>query len=75
MQASIHGDKTIIEAHEKVVAAAVREAEKLAQARTTRQGKSVTQNTNNLCRRYFSPRNVRAALDPDLQYPRFCHEH
>nr|WP_323808946.1 relaxase domain-containing protein [Klebsiella variicola] len=42
MQALIHGDKTIIEAHEKAVAAAVREAEKLAQARTTRQGKSVT---------------------------------
>ncbi|MCP5967262.1 relaxase domain-containing protein, partial [Klebsiella pneumoniae] len=38
MQALIHGDKTIIEAHEKAVAAAVREAEKLAQARTTRQG-------------------------------------
>lgn len=37
MQALIHGDKTIIEAHEKAVAAAVREAEKLAQARTTRQ--------------------------------------
>ncbi|SPW50920.1 Uncharacterised protein [Escherichia coli] len=28
MQALIHGDKTIIEAHEKAVAAAVREAEK-----------------------------------------------
>ncbi len=38
MQALIHGDKTIIEAHEKAVAAAVREAEKLAQARTTRRG-------------------------------------
>ncbi len=29
MQALIHNDKTIIEAHEKAVAAAVREAEKL----------------------------------------------
>lgn len=65
MQALIHGDKTIIEAHEKAVAAAVREAEKLAQARTTRQGKSVTQNTNNLVVATFRHETSRA-LDPDL---------
>ncbi|WP_343243438.1 relaxase domain-containing protein [Xanthomonas hortorum] len=35
MQALVHGDRRIVEAHERAVAAAVREAEHLAMARST----------------------------------------
>ena len=65
MQALIHGDKSIIEAHEKAVAAAVREAEKLAQARTTTNGRTQTQNTGNLVVATFRHETSRA-LDPEL---------
>ena len=65
MQALIHGDKAIIAAHEKAVAAAVQEAEKLAQARTTHAGKTITQNTGNLVVASFRHETSRA-LDPEL---------
>lgn len=65
MQALIHGDKTIIAAHEKAVAAAIQEAEKLAQARTTHAGKTITQNTGNLVVASFRHETSRA-FDPEL---------
>lgn len=65
MQALIHGDKAIIEAHEKAVTAAINEAEKLAQARTTTAGKALTQNTGNLVVASFRHETSRA-MDPEL---------
>ncbi|ECB6713978.1 conjugative relaxase [Salmonella enterica subsp. enterica serovar Hvittingfoss] len=65
MQALIHGDKAIIAAHEKAVAAAIREAETLAQARTTHAGKTITNNTGNLVVASFRHETSRA-LDPEL---------
>lgn len=48
MQALIHGDERIIQAHEKAVAAAVAEAEKFAAARVTKDGKTSVEMTGNL---------------------------
>jgi len=65
MQALIHGDKSIIEAHDKAVAAAIREAEKYAQARETKKQVTRTENTGNLVVATFRHETSRA-LDPDL---------
>lgn len=48
MQALIHGDKAIIEAHDRAVAAAIKRAETLAQARSKINGKTRVENTGNL---------------------------
>ncbi|UXN02104.1 relaxase domain-containing protein (plasmid) [Xanthomonas hortorum pv. pelargonii] len=60
LQALVHGDRRIVEAHERAVAAAVREAEHLAMARST--------NNKNQRRTYgktggseVSPRNLPCA--------------
>lgn len=62
MQALIHGDKAIIAAHESGCRCRP-EAEKLAQARTTHAGKTITQNTGNLVVASFRHETSRA-LDP-----------
>jgi conjugative relaxase-like TrwC/TraI family protein len=65
LQALVHGDASIIEAHDKAVAAAIREAERLSQARITVNKKTGTENTNNLVVAKFRHETSRA-LDPDL---------
>lgn len=65
LQALVHGDQRIVEAHDKAVSAAIREAERLSMARTTVNGKTTTEHTNNLVVAKFRHETSRA-LDPDL---------
>jgi len=65
LQALVHGDASIIDAHDKAVAAAIREAERLAQARITVNKKTGTENTHKLVVAKFRHETSRA-LDPDL---------
>lgn len=65
LQALVHGDQAIVAAHDKAVAAAVREAEMLAMARTTENKKTSIENTNSLVVAKFRHETSRA-LDPDL---------
>lgn len=65
LQALVHGDQRIIEAHDRAVSAAIREAERLAMARTTVKGKTSAEHTNSLVVAKFRHETSRA-LDPDL---------
>ena len=65
LQALVHGDHRIVQAHDKAVAAAIKEAERLALARTTIHKKTSVENTHNLVVAKFRHETSRA-LDPDL---------
>lgn len=65
LQALVHGDHRIIQAHDKAVQAAVQEAEKLALVRSTKDGKTGMQHTNNLTVATFRHETSRAK-DPEL---------
>ena len=65
LQALVHGDQRIIAAHDRAVAAAVREAEKLAMARKTENKKTSIERTDNLVVAKFRHETSRE-LDPDL---------
>ncbi|SAL79647.1 MobF family relaxase [Caballeronia telluris] len=65
LQALVHGDEKIIAAHDKAVAAAVREAEMLAAARYTAKGKTSVERTNKLVVATFRHETSRE-VDPDL---------
>ncbi|WP_193061078.1 MobF family relaxase [Halomonas sp. 3A7M] len=65
LQALVHGDHRIIQAHDKAVQAAVQEAEKLALVRSTQNGKTATLHSNNLTVATFRHETSRAK-DPDL---------
>ncbi|MEN9199259.1 MobF family relaxase [Xanthomonas euvesicatoria] len=65
LQALVHGDHRIVEAHERAVAAAVREAESLAMARSTANKKTSVEHTGKLVVAKFRHETSRA-LDPDL---------
>lgn len=65
LQALVHGDKRIVEAHDAAVAAAVKEAESLAMARSTVAGKTSLEHTNNLTVASFRHETSRE-LDPQL---------
>ncbi|MEC3886192.1 MULTISPECIES: MobF family relaxase [Xanthomonas] len=65
LQALVHGDRRIVEAHERAVAAAVREAEHLAMARSTNNKKTSVEHTGKLVVAKFRHETSRA-LDPDL---------
>ena len=65
LQALVHGDQSIVAAHDKAVAAAIKEAEMLAQARSTVNKKTSIENTGNLVVAKFRHETSRA-LDPDL---------
>ncbi|HCF5666986.1 TPA: conjugative relaxase [Pseudomonas aeruginosa] len=65
LQALVHGDARIIEAHDRAVTAAIREAEQLAMARHTENKKTALEHTNNLVVAKFRHETSRA-LDPDL---------
>ncbi|CAO1670486.1 MobF family relaxase [Salinicola sp. NYA28a] len=65
LQALVHGDQRIIDAHDKAVAAAVKEAEGLAMARSTTQGKTSIEETGNLAVAAFRHETSRE-LDPQL---------
>ena len=65
LQALVHGDQAIIDAHEKAVAAALKEAEGYVQARETKNGNTRTMNTGNLVAATFRHETSRA-LDPEL---------
>jgi len=65
LQALVHGDEKIIAAHDKAVAAAVREAEMLAAARYTVNGKTSIERTGKLVVATFRHETSRE-VDPDL---------
>jgi conjugative relaxase-like TrwC/TraI family protein len=65
LQALVHGDGKIIAAHDKAVAAAVREAEMLAAARYTVNGKTSIERTDKLVVATFRHETSRE-VDPDL---------
>ncbi len=65
LQALVHGDERIIAAHDKAVAAAVREAEMLAAARHTTKGKTAIERTDKLVVATFRHETSRE-VDPDL---------
>jgi len=65
LQALVSGDKRIIEAHDNAVQAAMKEAERLAQARSTVNKKTSIENTGNLVIANFRHETSRAQ-DPDL---------
>lgn len=65
LQALVHGDERIIAAHDKAVAAAVREAEMLAAARHTAKGKTAIERTDKLVVATFRHETSRE-VDPDL---------
>ncbi|HGA2320762.1 TPA: MobF family relaxase [Pseudomonas putida] len=65
LQALVHGDQRIIDAHDRAVAAAVREAETLAMARKTENKKTSIERTDNLVVAKFRHETSRE-LDPDL---------
>ncbi|WP_427047276.1 MobF family relaxase [Halomonas casei] len=65
LQALVHGDHRIIQAHDKAVQAAVQEAEKLSLVRSTKDGKTGVQHTNNLTVATFRHETSRAK-DPEL---------
>ncbi|SAL07121.1 ATPase AAA [Caballeronia calidae] len=65
LQALVHGDEKIIAAHDKAVAAAIREAEMLAAARSTVNGKTSIERTGKLVVATFRHETSRE-VDPDL---------
>lgn len=65
LQALVHGDEKIIAAHDKAVAAAIREAEMLAAARHTANGKTGIERTDKLVVASFRHETSRE-VDPDL---------
>lgn len=65
LQALVHGDHRIIQAHDKAVKSAIAEAERLAMARSTTKGKTHIEHTGNLAVGTFRHETSRA-LDPDL---------
>jgi conjugative relaxase-like TrwC/TraI family protein len=65
LQALVHGDERIIAAHDQAVAAALREAELLAAARYTVNGKTSIERTHKLVVATFRHETSREA-DPDL---------
>lgn len=65
LQALVHGDHRIVQAHDQAVKAAIQEAERLAMARSTIQGKTHIEHTNNLAVGTFRHETSRAK-DPDL---------
>lgn len=65
LQGLVHGDARIVAAHDKAVAAALKEAESLAMARTTIQGKTSREHTGNLVAASFRHETSRE-LDPQL---------
>lgn len=65
LQALVHGDHKIVQAHDRAVKAAIHEAERLAMARSTTQGKTQIEHTNNLAVATFRHETSRAK-DPDL---------
>jgi len=65
LQALVHGDAKIIAAHDRAVAAAVREAEMLAAARYTVKGKTSVERTNRIVVATFRHETSRE-VDPDL---------
>ncbi|MDR5785254.1 MobF family relaxase [Caballeronia sp. LP003] len=65
LQALVHGDERIIAAHDRAVAAALREAEMLAAARHTVNGKTHVEQTNRLVAATFRHETSRE-VDPDL---------
>lgn len=65
LQALVHGDHRIVQAHDQAVKAAIQEAERLAMARSTTQGKTHIEHTNNLAVGTFRHETSRAK-DPDL---------
>lgn len=65
MQALVHGDERMIAAHDRAVAAALREAEMLTAARHTVNGKTHVEQTNKLVAATFRHETSRE-VDPDL---------
>lgn len=65
LQALVHGDHRIVQAHDKAVQAAVQEAERLALVRSTQNGKTSIQHTDNLTVATFRHETSRAK-DPEL---------
>ncbi|GAB5097488.1 MobF family relaxase [Caballeronia sp. HLA56] len=65
LQALVHGDERIIAAHDRAVAAALREAEMLTAARQTVSGKTRVEQTHKLVAATFRHETSRE-VDPDL---------
>ncbi len=65
LQALVHGDQKVIAAHDKAVAAALREAEMLAAARYTVKGKTSVERTGKIVAAAFRHETSRD-VDPDL---------
>lgn len=65
LQALVDGDQRIVDAHDRAVNVAIREAERLAMARHTVNKKTAVEQTNNLVVAKFRHETSRA-LDPDL---------
>lgn len=65
LQALVHGDQRIIEAHDKAVTAALREAEMLAMGRATVNKKTTVEHTDKLVMAKFRHETSRE-LDPEL---------
>ncbi|EPN9162956.1 MobF family relaxase [Escherichia coli] len=65
LQALVHGDQRIIDAHDKAVTAALREAEMLAMGRSTQNKKTTVEHTDKLVMAKFRHETSRE-LDPEL---------
>ncbi|ECO7278092.1 conjugative relaxase [Salmonella enterica] len=65
LQALVHGDQRIIDAHDKAVSAALREAEMLAMGRSTQDKKTSIEHTDKLVMAKFRHETSRE-LDPEL---------
>lgn len=65
LQALVHGDQRIIDAHDKAVTAALREAEMLAMGRSTQNKKTTLEHTDKLVMAKFRHETSRE-LDPEL---------
>lgn len=65
LQALVHGDQRIIDAHDKAVTAALREAEMLAMGRSTLNKKTTVEHTEKLVMAKFRHETSRE-LDPEL---------
>lgn len=65
LQALVHGDQRIIDAHDKAVTAALREAEMLAMGRSTQNKKTSVEHTDKLVMAKFRHETSRE-LDPEL---------
>jgi conjugative relaxase-like TrwC/TraI family protein len=65
LQALVHGDRNVLDAHNKAVEAALKEAESLAAARTTTKGKTSHEQTGNFVAAKFRHETSRE-VDPNL---------